>query len=157
VVLNKRIAASDLLGVFDECVLATGVTPRNITLPRLDALDTTGPEVISYLDYLSGRKQAGRRVAIVGAGVCLSVCVSVCLCLCVCVCVCVCVRVFVCVCVYLCVCVCVSVCVSVCVCVCVVGRCRWVGLEFVLVYRCNNSLLTGHTCQAASGMTWQQS
>eukprot|EP00048_Salpingoeca_helianthica_P005561 m.89149 g.89149 ORF g.89149 m.89149 type:complete len:684 (-) comp13643_c0_seq4:56-2107(-) len=66
--LNKRVSASDLLGFFDECVLATGVTPRTLALPRLDAGGPGGPEVITYLDLLTGRKTAGRRVAVIGAG-----------------------------------------------------------------------------------------
>jgi 2,4-dienoyl-CoA reductase (NADPH2) len=44
-------------------VIATGVRPR---LPQL--LGMAHPKVMSYADLLSGRVQAGRRVAVIGAG-----------------------------------------------------------------------------------------
>ncbi len=48
---------------FDEVIMATGVTPRALTLPGADL-----PGVVSYADLLSGRVDAGRRVAVIGAG-----------------------------------------------------------------------------------------
>jgi 2,4-dienoyl-CoA reductase (NADPH2) len=48
---------------YDDVVLATGVVPR---IPVLEGIDH--PSVASYADILSGRVQAGERVAIVGAG-----------------------------------------------------------------------------------------
>ena len=51
------------LQAFDEVVVATGVTPRVLTLPGADL-----PGVVSYADLLSGRADAGRRVAVIGAG-----------------------------------------------------------------------------------------
>ena len=62
--LSTRVSADDLaaLGV-DEVVLATGVTPRDPHIPGQDA-----PNVVSYIDVLSGGAQVGDRVAIVGAG-----------------------------------------------------------------------------------------
>jgi 2,4-dienoyl-CoA reductase (NADPH2) len=48
---------------FDAVVLASGVTPR---LPALQGIDH--PKVLSYPDLLSGRRTAGARVAIMGAG-----------------------------------------------------------------------------------------
>jgi len=52
----------DALSGFDEVVIATGVRPRD---PGIDVL---GGDVVSYIDILTGRKTAGERVAIIGAG-----------------------------------------------------------------------------------------
>ena len=51
------------LGGYDEVVVATGVVPR---VPRLDGVKH--PKVVSYPDLLSGKVEAGRRVAVIGAG-----------------------------------------------------------------------------------------
>jgi 2,4-dienoyl-CoA reductase (NADPH2) len=48
---------------FDEIVISSGVEPRVPSIPGIDH-----PKAISYPDLLSGRKTAGERVAIVGAG-----------------------------------------------------------------------------------------
>jgi 2,4-dienoyl-CoA reductase (NADPH2) len=48
---------------FDEVVVAAGVRPRVPQIPGIEH-----PTVITYPDLLSGRRQAGERVAIVGAG-----------------------------------------------------------------------------------------
>ncbi|MFT6530919.1 MAG: 2,4-dienoyl-CoA reductase (NADPH2) [Limimaricola cinnabarinus] len=53
----------DELTGFDEVIVATGVRPRDPGIPGQE-----GPNVISYADLLSGRAQAGPRVAVVGAG-----------------------------------------------------------------------------------------
>jgi 2,4-dienoyl-CoA reductase (NADPH2) len=50
-------------GGFDEIVIATGVRPR---VPAIEGIDH--PCVASYADILSGRRVAGRRVAIIGGG-----------------------------------------------------------------------------------------
>ncbi len=60
--LNHRVHAEDLRG-FDEVILSTGVVPRRPSIPGLDH-----PKVAGYVDIVEGRKIAGRRVAIVGAG-----------------------------------------------------------------------------------------
>ena len=60
--LNIRASAEELK-FFDEVVLATGVVPR---LPEIPGMDHA--KVISYPDLLSGRKKAGAKVAIIGAG-----------------------------------------------------------------------------------------
>ena len=62
--LNTRVDA-DLLkaGGFDHVVLATGITPRKLTIPGADS-----DKVASYLDIIEGRKTAGASVAIIGAG-----------------------------------------------------------------------------------------
>ena len=56
-------ATPDLLQGFDEVVLATGVTPRAASIPGSDR-----PNVLSYVDVLSGDAPVGPRVAIIGAG-----------------------------------------------------------------------------------------
>ncbi|MCB1569283.1 MAG: NADPH-dependent 2,4-dienoyl-CoA reductase, partial [Xanthomonadales bacterium] len=60
--LATRADAAALEG-FDAIVLATGVVPRVPSIPGIDHA-----KVISYPDLLSGRRSAGRRVAIIGAG-----------------------------------------------------------------------------------------
>jgi 2,4-dienoyl-CoA reductase (NADPH2) len=58
-------ATADTLvaGGFDHVVMATGVRPRE---PQIAGIDH--PKVIRYPDLLSGRRVAGGRVAIIGAG-----------------------------------------------------------------------------------------
>jgi 2,4-dienoyl-CoA reductase (NADPH2) len=58
-------ATADTLaaGGFDHVVMATGVRPRE---PQIAGIDH--PKVIRYPDLLSGRRVAGERVAIIGAG-----------------------------------------------------------------------------------------
>ncbi len=53
----------DMLTGYDVVVLATGVRPRPVDFAGHDR-----PDVITYLDVLSGRIVPGRRVALVGAG-----------------------------------------------------------------------------------------
>lgn len=53
-------------GVFDDVVIATGVVPRELDLPALSGGKL--PTVMSYAELLSGQKQAGQRVAVIGAG-----------------------------------------------------------------------------------------
>jgi len=60
--LGER-ATAELLAGFQEVVLASGVRPRTPHFPGVDH-----PKVISYPDLLSGRKVAGKTVAIIGAG-----------------------------------------------------------------------------------------
>jgi len=50
-------------GDYDRVVISTGVRPR---MPAIDGIDH--PSVISYPELLSGRIEAGRRVAVIGAG-----------------------------------------------------------------------------------------
>ncbi|HRD74324.1 MAG TPA: NADPH-dependent 2,4-dienoyl-CoA reductase [Hyphomicrobiaceae bacterium] len=62
--LGARPTAGALsAGRFDEVVVATGVTPRRLDIPGADH-----PSVASYANILSGKRVAGRRVAIIGAG-----------------------------------------------------------------------------------------
>jgi len=58
-----RVAQVDDLRAFDAVVVATGVLPRR---PALEGL--AHPSVASYVDIVEGRRTAGERVAIIGAG-----------------------------------------------------------------------------------------
>jgi 2,4-dienoyl-CoA reductase (NADPH2) len=60
--LNRRVGAEDLRG-FDDVILSTGIVPRRPPIPGLDH-----PKVASYVEIVEGRKVAGKRVALVGAG-----------------------------------------------------------------------------------------
>ena len=60
--LNRRVGAEDLRA-FDDVILATGIVPRT---PAIQGIDH--PKVASYVEIVEGRKRAGKRVAIVGAG-----------------------------------------------------------------------------------------
>ena len=56
-------APGDLVGAYDEIVVATGVRPRTPDIPGID-----DPRCVSYIDVLTGKVAVGRRVAIIGAG-----------------------------------------------------------------------------------------
>lgn len=56
-------ATSDMLEIYDEVIIATGVTPRKVTFPGADH-----DKVLSYSDVLAGKKHVGQSVAIIGAG-----------------------------------------------------------------------------------------
>ncbi|MEL6840400.1 MAG: NADPH-dependent 2,4-dienoyl-CoA reductase [Pseudomonadota bacterium] len=56
-------ATPDLLADFDDIIIATGVAPRDPEIPGQD-----GPNVLSYIDVLRGKKKVGKSVAIIGAG-----------------------------------------------------------------------------------------
>ena len=60
--LRTRADAAALAG-FDTVVLATGVTPREVSLDG-----RTHPKVLSYVDLLLHGASAGPRVAVIGAG-----------------------------------------------------------------------------------------
>ena len=59
--LNTEATAAILQG-FDEVIVATGVLPRDPGIP------VEGGHVVSYIDILTGREEAGERVAVIGAG-----------------------------------------------------------------------------------------
>jgi 2,4-dienoyl-CoA reductase (NADPH2) len=62
--LNCAVTAEELAAsAFDHVVVATGVVPRRPGIPGLDQ-----PSVLSYAEVLLGRRTAGPRVAIIGAG-----------------------------------------------------------------------------------------
>ena len=60
--LNHHVGTEDL-AEFDHVVLAAGIVPRTPAIPGIDH-----PKVASYVDIVLGRREAGRRVAIIGAG-----------------------------------------------------------------------------------------
>ncbi|MDP2824143.1 MAG: NADPH-dependent 2,4-dienoyl-CoA reductase [Sulfuritalea sp.] len=60
--LGRTVTCGDL-GRFDHVILATGITPR---MPAIHGIDHS--KVVRYVDILEGRKVAGNRVAIIGAG-----------------------------------------------------------------------------------------
>lgn len=62
--LNTKVTATDLLkGKFDEVILATGVTPRQVNISGIDHEKT-----LSYIDVLKHKKPVGEKVVIIGAG-----------------------------------------------------------------------------------------
>ncbi len=60
--LNKRVTAEDLKD-FDEVVVATGISPRELKLEGIDH-----PKVLSYIDVLKNGAAVGKKVAVIGAG-----------------------------------------------------------------------------------------
>ena len=60
---TRADAASLIAGGFDRVIIASGVTPRR---PDIAGIDHRS--VVMYDDLISGRAQAGARVAIIGAG-----------------------------------------------------------------------------------------
>jgi 2,4-dienoyl-CoA reductase (NADPH2) len=60
--LGRAATAAELAG-FEAVVVATGVTPRQPSIPV-----EPGAELVSYAAVLSGQAPAGARVAVVGAG-----------------------------------------------------------------------------------------
>lgn len=59
----NTMANSEQLKEFETVVFATGVQPR---IPNISGVDH--PKVMTYLEALSGNRQIGKRVAIIGAG-----------------------------------------------------------------------------------------
>jgi 2,4-dienoyl-CoA reductase (NADPH2) len=60
--LNRRVSA-DHLRDYEHVIVATGIVPRIPPIPGIDH-----PKVANYAEIVDGRRQAGRRVAIIGAG-----------------------------------------------------------------------------------------
>jgi len=60
--LQTDVSIEDL-SVYDEVVVATGVTPR---IPQITGIDH--PYVMTYVELLQGLRKPGHRVAIIGAG-----------------------------------------------------------------------------------------
>ncbi len=62
--LNTRADADALRADgFDEVIVATGIEPR---IPKIEGIDH--PKVVGYIDAIRGRREVGRKVAIMGAG-----------------------------------------------------------------------------------------
>lgn len=59
----ETVADVEMLKCFDEVVLATGIKPR---IPEIVGLDHE--KVMTYVELIQGRKIAGKRVAVIGAG-----------------------------------------------------------------------------------------
>jgi 2,4-dienoyl-CoA reductase (NADPH2) len=62
-VSHRATAAELAAGGFDHVALATGILPRTPDIPGIDH-----PKVARYIDMIEGRREAGRKVAIIGAG-----------------------------------------------------------------------------------------
>lgn len=63
-VLNHTATYEELSAEnYDDIVVATGVTPRELTIDGIDH-----PKVLSYIEVLRERKPVGKKVAIIGAG-----------------------------------------------------------------------------------------
>lgn len=60
--LNTEATVEHLLD-FDEVVLATGIKPRVLEIPGIHH-----SKVASYIDVITGKREIGKRVAIIGAG-----------------------------------------------------------------------------------------
>ncbi|MFB2683668.1 FAD-dependent oxidoreductase [Shewanella mangrovisoli] len=62
--LNTRLDAKVLeTETFDEIVIASGVVPRELSLPGFD-----NPKVVDYQQVLTGQTTIGNKVALIGAG-----------------------------------------------------------------------------------------
>jgi len=61
--LNRRIENAEELQSYDDVILATGVTPRTLSIEGIKH-----NKVLSYVDVLRGNANVGARVAIIGAG-----------------------------------------------------------------------------------------
>lgn len=62
--LNTRADVETLKsGNYDEIIIATGINPRTPDIENIDH-----PNVASYIDVITGRKEVGKKVAIIGAG-----------------------------------------------------------------------------------------
>ncbi|MGQ0530755.1 MAG: oxidoreductase [Panacagrimonas sp.] len=66
--LNTAVTVDALLARgYDDILLATGVTPRRVSIPGLDEQQRAG-KVLSYIDVLARKATVGKRVALIGAG-----------------------------------------------------------------------------------------
>ncbi|QSE94147.1 NADPH-dependent 2,4-dienoyl-CoA reductase [Rhodococcus pseudokoreensis] len=61
--LDTRVTATELVGTYDEVIVATGVTPRVPSIPGIDH-----PKVLTYPEVVRGGRPVGRSVAVIGAG-----------------------------------------------------------------------------------------
>ena len=61
--LETRVTPADLIGSFDEVVVATGVTPR---VPKIPGIDNS--KVLTYAEVVREGKPVGKSVAVIGAG-----------------------------------------------------------------------------------------
>ncbi|WP_438472092.1 FAD-dependent oxidoreductase [Rhodococcus erythropolis] len=61
--LETHVAPADLIGSFDEVVVATGVTPR---VPKIPGIENS--KVLTYAEVVREGKPVGKSVAVIGAG-----------------------------------------------------------------------------------------
>ena len=61
--LDSRVTATELVGEYDEVIVATGVTPRVPSIPGIDH-----PKVLTYPEVVRDGKPVGQSVAVIGAG-----------------------------------------------------------------------------------------
>lgn len=61
--LNSRVGVDELGSGYDHVILATGVLPRELSIPGID-----DAKVLSYIEVLRDKKPVGDKVAIIGAG-----------------------------------------------------------------------------------------
>lgn len=61
--LETRVAPADLIGSFDEVVVATGVTPR---VPKIPGIENS--KVLTYAEVVREGRPVGKSVAVIGAG-----------------------------------------------------------------------------------------
>ncbi|AOW92992.1 NADPH-dependent 2,4-dienoyl-CoA reductase [Rhodococcus sp. WMMA185] len=61
--LDTRVGATELVGKYDEVIVATGVTPR---VPTIEGIDH--PKVLTYPEVVRDGKPVGKSVAVIGAG-----------------------------------------------------------------------------------------
>ncbi|AGT93409.1 MULTISPECIES: NADPH-dependent 2,4-dienoyl-CoA reductase [Rhodococcus] len=61
--LETRVTPTDLIGSFDEVVVATGVTPR---VPKIPGIENS--KVLTYAEVVREGKPVGKSVAVIGAG-----------------------------------------------------------------------------------------
>jgi len=63
--LSQAVTAEELIaGNYEHIVIATGVKPREVTFEGVAG----NPKVVSYADVITGKVQAGKKVAVIGAG-----------------------------------------------------------------------------------------
>lgn len=66
--LDTHVTAKQLLETgYDEILLATGVTPRQVSIPGITDQIKAG-KVLSYVDVLANKAKVGKRAALIGAG-----------------------------------------------------------------------------------------
>jgi len=64
VILGQRADVQTIKdGGFDHTVVATGITPREPDIPGIDH-----PMVMGYIDAITGKREVGKKVAVIGAG-----------------------------------------------------------------------------------------
>ena len=64
VILGQRVDVAMIkAGGFDHTVVATGITPRRPDIPGIDH-----PMVMGYIEAITGQREVGKKVAVVGAG-----------------------------------------------------------------------------------------